>query len=235
MTLQVQWATEATTLDGGDLVTLQTFHILEFDAVMSETHEGRSEITQRAVERGAPISDHKRALNRLLTLEGFVTNTPLDAPPPSGYGLTTVTTTIGKTGAQVRVFSAEFDRVRDVWDTLERLRMEATPVGISTRWRDYEDVQILAVTLPRETPEDSAMFSIEISEVRIARTREVDTPRPREPRGAPETDRGAREGEDAERGSALDEVRDAYNARRESGESVTDSAGGAINDVLGFS
>lgn len=225
MTLQIQWTTEENLFEGvaGVSVVRSAVHILEFDAVTSENHEGRSEMTERAVESGSPISDHKWNLPQILTIEGEVTNTPLDAPPPSGYGLTTVSTSVSSEGAQTRVFSSEFDRVRDVWDTLDRLRTEATPVSISTRWRDYEDVQILSVTVPRDTGADAATFAIEVKQVRIAYARSIDTPAPREPRGAREVDRGAREGTDATaRGSTLDEFRDRVN----SGETVLDALGG---------
>lgn len=228
MTLQITWTTEENQFEGTGVVVNETvFHALEFDAVMSETHEGRSEMTEHAVESGAVLSDHKRNLNRTLTLEGLVTNTPLDAPPASGFAQVNVSTSISKeNGApSVKVFSTEFNRVRDVWDTLERLRVEAIPVSISTEWRDYEDVQILSVTLPRNTPEDAATFAIEISEIRIANSREIDTPAPREPRGTRETDRGSREGEDATaRGSVLDSVRD----RMEGGESLLDAVAGTF-------
>jgi len=199
VSLQISWATEENLFEGsGVVVPSQVFHLLEFDCVLSESHDAHSEVTEHAVESGAPISDHKRATPRRLTIEGFVTNTPLDAPPSSGAGETTITTSVSQDGAQVRVFSEEFDRIRDVWDVLERLRLDAIPVGITTTWRDYEDVQIVGVMVKRDSPEGAVPFMIECVEVRIARTREVDDPVALEPRGAGENNRGAREGEDAE-------------------------------------
>lgn len=184
-----------------------TENVLEFDAVTSETHEGISEITEHAVETGAPISDHKRTKPRRLTIEALVTNTPLGAPPPSGFDSGTPVTAevraeeIGESTegqrprANVVVFSAAFDRMVDVFDTLDALRSGDTFVTITTRVRTYENMQIVAVTSPREPEDgDSIRFTVECVEVRIAETRTVDAPVPREPRGARTTDRGAREG-----------------------------------------
>jgi hypothetical protein len=211
MTLSISWATESNVFDGtGVAVNETTFHFLEFDAVMSENHETRAEITEHAVESGAPLADHKRAKPRVITLEGLVTNTPLDVPPPSGFGQVNVTVTTSKDGAQVKTFSEEFDRVRDVWDSLDRLVLSDIPVSVSTEFKDYEDCQIIAMTAPRSTPDDAIVFTVEISEVRIAVSREVDTPAPREPRGETEEDRGAREGEDTPRlRSTLDAIGEA--------------------------
>lgn len=209
--IQISWSTETNLFDGTGVTVLeQTFHLLEFDAVLSETHETRAEVTEHTVEEGSPISDHKRAKPALITIEGLVTNTPLDVPPSSGFAETTVTVSVSKDGAQVRTFSGEFDRVRDVWATLDRLALEDIPVGLSTRSKDYEGLQVLSVTLPRDNADDAGTFTIELGSVRVAVSRTVDTPAPREPRGAADSDRGAREGEETPRlRSTLDSLGEA--------------------------
>ena len=187
-----------------------TENVIQFDCVTSETHEGISELTEHAVETGAPISDHKRVKPRRLTIECLVTNTPLDAPPPSGAGdgSNPITAEVrsedddapGEGGgqrarAQVVVFSAAFDRMTDVHNALDALRTGDEFVTITTRIRTYENMQIVSVTSPREAPDgDSLRFNIEAVEVRIAETSRIDTPSPREPRGSTTTERGAREG-----------------------------------------
>lgn len=184
-------------------------NVLGFDCVTSETHEGISEITEHAVETGAPISDHKRTKPRRLTIEALVSNTPLGAPPPSGFDsgapisaevraeeIATAGDGQGqRPRASVVVFSASFDRMVDVFAALEALRTGDQFVTISTRIAVYENMQIVAVTSPREPEDgDTLRFSIEAVEVRIAETRSIETPIAREPRGSSETDRGSREG-----------------------------------------
>jgi hypothetical protein len=230
--LQISWTTEATDgeagvfdADGLGPITIVTEHSLGFDCITAETHEGTSVLTEHAVEDGSPIADHKRANPRKLTIEAIVTNTPLDAPPPSGYGASGITAQIqastvrianpdGSNGtrnvkANVIQFSATFDRMVDVAATLSRLRLEATPVTITTRIRTYDALQVVSVTEPRKAEDgDSITFTIECQEVRIATSRTIDTPRPREPRGRPTTDRGAQEATQAPLSSALSRVRD---------------------------
>lgn len=232
MTLKISWNTQNMTLGAsGDLESTSYEHTLEFDVVTSETHEGSSVLTERAVESGAPITDHKRANPRRVTIEAIVSNTPLGAPPASGYAQTTIQTSISKEDgrANVVVFSAEFDRIADVMATLDRLRLEATFVTLTTSRRSYDAVQIVSVSEPR-SPEDgdSQRFMIEIQEVRIAQTRTVDAPRPREPRGSEPRDRGGQEGQSDQRTSAIQRGRDEYDRRIAAGESRTDAAMGAV-------
>lgn len=223
-----------------------TENTLEFDCVTSETHDGTSTVTEHAIESNAPISDHKYHNPRRLTIEALVTNTPLGAPPSSGYGDgVQITGEVREAGedepgaaqrprASVVVFSADFDRMADVADTLDRLRIEATPVTITTRVRTYEDVQIASVLMPREPDDgDTLRLTIECVEVRIAQSRTVDSPAPREPRGGRVTDRGGREGSEPGSRSVLASARDEYAERREAGDSRTDAATGALGALFG--
>lgn len=258
--LSISWSSETTDspdgqtfdADGLGAITTSVEHTLAFDCVTTETHEGTSVLTEHAVESGAPISDHKRANPRKLTIEAIVTNTPLGAPPPSGYGASDITADVSATTVQVAdpgganttrsvkanvvTFSATFDRIVDVANTLGRLRLEATPVTISTRLRTYDGMQIVSVTEPRKAEDgDSITFTIECSEVRIAQTRTVDTPRPREARGRPRSDAGAQESTDQTREqSRLAVARDEYQRRRDAGESRSDAALGAAGSAFGL-
>ena len=253
--LTISWSTaeegivfsEDATEEGTRELTF-TENTIQFDCVTSETHEGISELTEHAVETGAPISDHKRTKPRRLTIEALVTNTPIDAPPPSGAsaGASPVTAEVRteddaeqsegggqRSRAQVLVFSAAFDRMTDVCNALDALRVGDTFVTITTRVRTYENMQIVSVTSPREAADgDSLRFTIEAIEVRIAETRTVDTPSPREPRGSSTTERGSREGSEP-LASTLSTVRDDYDTRRASGESRSDAAMGAIGGLFG--
>lgn len=217
--LTISWSTQAIArADSGDLRADSFEHTLIFDCVSTESHEGTSELTEHSVESGAPISDHKRANPDKVTIEALVTNTPLDAPPASGYGTSTIQATVRQPDennaakASVVVFSAGFDRIGDVSDTLRRLRLEATPVTLTTRIRTYENVQVIGVTEPRGAEDgDSLRMTITVRQVRIAQSRTASTPVPQEPRGAAAHNRGAQEGTDqTRRSSALARARDEY-------------------------
>jgi hypothetical protein len=234
--LRISWNTQNFTLaDSGDLEAASYEHTLEFDVITSETHEGSSVLTEHAVESGAPISDHKRANPRRIAIEAIVSNTPLGAPPRSGYAETTIETSLSKDEGMpnVLVFSRRFDRIQDVLATLDRLRLEATSVTLTTSRRTYDAVQIVSVTEPR-APEDgdTQRFQIEIQEVRVAQSRTVEAPRPREPRGQDQRDRGGQEAQDDRRTSAIQRGRDEYDRRIAAGESRTDASMGAVGAMF---
>lgn len=237
MTLRISWSTQTTNLDdAGDLTAVNAEHTLEFDVETRVSHKGTSVLTEHAVESGAPISDHKRATPKTISIEAIVTQTPLGDPPASGYGAADRVRGATRedkegSGATVYVYPATFDRIRDVETTLERLRLEATPVTLSTRVRTYEQVQLINVAV-EESDEDAITLTIDVQEVRIAQTRSIDTPRPREPRAAPTTERGAQEGTDeTDERSTLGQVEDGYRERRAAGASRSEALTGALGGL----
>lgn len=196
MTLAISWATEDEQTDeDGSLVLTQTFHTLEFDAVMREEHSAESDLTEHVVESGAAISDHKRPKPRNISIEAIVSNTPLSFPPQSGFATGTITSEVrpdtGPAQATVRSFSGEFDRIQDVEQTLDRLRREAIDLTVETRVRTYENVQLLSVNIPRTDPEDAITVALSLREAFRASTLTVEAPLPREPRGGAATETAA--------------------------------------------
>lgn len=184
MTLRISWSTEAEETTDGITSLTATEHILEFDAVTEETHSSFSEITEHTVETGESISDHKRANPRTIEITAFVTNTPLDTPPNSGPNTTSAVATIeGTDNGNVNTFSETFDRVSDVWGVLLDLQRGSAELTITTRYQIYENVQLVGFSVPRDTPEDAAVFELSLQEVFKAETRLVDVPVTREPRG----------------------------------------------------
>ncbi len=237
MTFQISWSTETTVLEGPDLIGTQTQHVLIFDVETRISHKGASEITTDAVESGEPIASHKRALPATVSIEALVSQTPIGNPPPSGYqsGAAPVGNPTAIEGAgTVNVYTATFDRIADVTATLRRLRLEATPVTITTRVRTYPDMQIVTVDETEDVETgDAVLITVDAQQVRIAVTRDTDIPQAREPRGGAEADRGAQEGTDeTERRSTLRRAEDDYRARRAAGESRTDAMTGALGGLL---
>ncbi len=183
MTLRISWGTSSETESGGEFTTESTEHILEFDAVVKEGHLSSSEVTTHTVETGEAISDHKRANPRTIEIEAFVSNTPLEAPPRSGPRTSGAISEIQTTSTgNVTVFSEEFDRVSDVWETLLELQREAIDVTVSTTFQVYENVQLVRVATPRDVPEDGVMFQLTLQEGFRATAELIDDPVPREPR-----------------------------------------------------
>jgi len=224
MTLLISWSSDSGEFDGDEFVVSSVQHVLAFDCVTTETHEASSEITEHAVERGAALSDHKKVKQRRISIEVVVTNTPLGAPPESGFGASPVSFASRKSpnaNAVVRVYSGAFDRMTDVHDTLVTLAESPIECTISTRTRVYESAQIIGCTAPRTSDDgDSIRFVISAVEIRIAESRRVDLPTPREPRGRATRDAGTQ---------ATTEVDNRSAAAR-----VVDAGGAQINEIFGI-
>jgi len=201
MSLTIEWATDSEAVtSAGEIEISSSFHVLEFDAVTSVRHTWESEITEHVVESGAAISDHKRRKPDRVEIRAMVTNTPIGAPPRSGFAVSTTIASVqaGAADAAVLQFSEPFDRIADVLATLQRLRSEAIDLTVVTRERTYDNVQITSATVARENSDDSIELDISIVEVRRAETQTVEAPLPREPRaqGRSETS-AATDAEDA--------------------------------------
>jgi hypothetical protein len=57
-----------------------------FDAIISETHSNKSELTEHPVELGSDVTDNIRHDPESFTLEGIVSNTPTLPGPPGPVG-----------------------------------------------------------------------------------------------------------------------------------------------------
>ena len=197
----VSWTTSSETIAGEVFEVQGVDHVLKFDCVTSETHENTAALTEKAVERGAPIADHKRSNPARITIEATVTNTPIALPPPSGgdaFPVFIESHRSEKADAVVRVYTGSFDRMLDVHAVLDSLVDSPIFVTITTRTKTYENAQITGVTVPRKSEDgDSIALTISATVVRIAESRQVDIASPREPRGAPPLDDGTQGTTDA--------------------------------------
>lgn len=247
--LRISWSTQTLAFaENGDLTSAAVEHTLGFDAVTKEIHAWSATLTEHAVEEGAALSDHKLVHGDKLTLEVEVTNTPLGAPPPSGYGDdgAPVVASSDKgvnVPATVVQFSRAFDRVGDVEVTLHRLIHEETLVTISTTKRTYYQMALVDVTAPRDQPHagDAYKFTIDASAVRVAETQLIGSPEPREPRGRSGSSSGAQESQEEGSGngrnqsvaSRLVDAREAYTQSRDNG-GTSEEALAAAGEIMGF-
>lgn len=101
--------------------------VITFDATISQSHDGESDITDQPIEKGADLSDHVRPMPRTLDLEVLVTDYPLSV---RGGG-------IGEPG-----FTG---RAQGIFDTLDKMREDATECRVVTRLRTYDSMLVKAV------------------------------------------------------------------------------------------
>lgn len=193
---------EITYTSGGKLRTIV------FDGHLREQHDGSAQVTEHAVEKGSPVADHIRTAPDRLTIDAVVTNTPITIPEsnldgasgsvrdldvtiqvkgelPVGVplvgalvasaGLLDSTTTVK---AQTLQFDQPFDRARSVYDEIQEIYSSGTLVDISTSIRDYTDMAIESVSVPRTVDTAGSLeFSISTKTLRFAETQTVPAPK----------------------------------------------------------
>jgi hypothetical protein len=86
-------------------------------------------------------------------------------------------------GGNTLQFPVQFDRVRDVWQTLDGLRRSSVTVQVLSDLQTYDSMAITSVSAP-VTVDDAITFSLELSEIRVVASQLVDAPVPKEKRAA---------------------------------------------------
>lgn len=113
---------------------------LTIPTTLSETHDFSSTVTDQPVETGARISDHIINDVETVTIEGFVSDTPLDG-------------------------SIAFNS-QSIFDSLVNLREARQLVTVVTTYKIYTDMAITRISVPRDQSTGQAMrFTIELKKV----------------------------------------------------------------------
>ena len=167
--------------------------LMDFDAVIRDTHESSATVTEHPVEEGANISDHIRKDLDRLTLEIVVSNTPIRVPKTLLSGISgrvqAVDITDPNSGvvlatANLLKFDGELDRVRTVYEEVLRLMNSGTLLSVFTSLRDYENMVIRRAAPVRVAASGNALvMTIDLTEISIAESEIVDAPRAAETRG----------------------------------------------------
>jgi hypothetical protein len=124
---------------------------IELDASLSESHQFGSEVTQFPVEDGSVITDHIQNKPDQVSINGFVTNTPVR----SFAEVVSAVDLVRPSGVSGRTELA--------FEGLERLHRERALVTIVTNLKTYDDMALTSLTIPRnaaigDTLEFSADF-----------------------------------------------------------------------------
>lgn len=130
------------------------------DVAVKEEHGFENEITEHPVEQGADIVDHVRARPIVVTLEGVVSDTPVQD--------------------FVRASRTAALPSREALDRLLAIRNARQPVEIVTSIRTYTDMMLESLTVPRDAATGDALaFTARFRQIRIVTTQRavVDIPR----------------------------------------------------------
>lgn len=173
--------------------------LIEMDAVISETHEGSSEVTEHALERGVAITDHIQGKPRRLEIVGVVSNFPIVRATAETKQAETLIAEyaaalqrqermaqIPVVGAFLRpdppTLSLDIDnpnlgRTAAAWAELQRIRREAVLVRVGTTLEDYPSMAITDLRTTRTAREgESLEIAISLREVVIVSSELAEIP-----------------------------------------------------------
>jgi len=162
-----------------------TIGAIELDAVLSESFQGRAEVTSHPVERGPMISDHIRPEPRVIDIVGIVSDFPVR--PASDVARSWVEAEaarlrswatakrIASLGGPIGAFVPDpapptpprmphFEEGRSLaaFEELDRLRRERQLVRVITGFGDFSPMAITAVSTER-TASSSSSLTLRIS------------------------------------------------------------------------
>lgn len=127
---------------GGALGVPTQIGLLSVDVTIQESHEFGAQVTDWPIEGGSVITDHVRLEPRSLTIEGFVSDTPLDS-----IGLGNV-------------------RSATAFELLEQLWEARVPFIVISQLRFYTSMVIESLVIPK-TRESALKFTCTMREVTI--------------------------------------------------------------------
>lgn len=118
------------------------------DAAEVEEHNFTAEVTDRPVENGSPITDHVRLKPIEITIEGVVSNAPLDRVAVERDGA----------GSYTEEFSA---RLRELWAARE-------PFAVETSFGIWDNMVITSLSMPQDADTGDALeFRLGLRQVTI--------------------------------------------------------------------
>jgi hypothetical protein len=132
------------------------------DATINETHEYKNEVTMYPIEYGGFISDHIRSQPEQITINGFITNTPV---PNSLFDLSAYSTAFTNSTAGKLLKSTSKTRVISVFEELLYIagyqypivnnistsKNEKILIDIVTGLRVYTDMALISLSIPRDS------------------------------------------------------------------------------------
>lgn len=164
---------------------LATIATLTLDAAVREMHLAELEVTDHPVESGVDITDHARERPEELTIEGIISDTPLNAAQAAranakaGPSLQPPTVApLGRPGL-----------AQAAYEELRRIKARRELITVTTKLHTYQNMMLVSLEVPRDGQSGDALrFTVRLRQVRVvsAQTASVSL----EPRGANQSKAG---------------------------------------------
>lgn len=159
------------------------------DASLRETHTGTATVTEHPVEEGANIADHVRPEPRKLSMDGVISNTPINRTQRTRvveqFGTEFVTSTLEdqRQGAAGYAESA--------YARLEEMRQSRTAFTVVTQIKTYVDMVFESLVIPRDSKTGDALgFQATLKEIIIVKNKTTRKVVSREPKAQPKNKTG---------------------------------------------
>jgi len=128
---------------------------LQLDATVSENHDYTNEVSQFPVENGDTIIDHIRLVPEKITINGLVSNSPIDVrfqditDIVEGTSNTSEVKTVSRDDTPTRVESAQNILLKIAGRVIQGKSVRPEIVTIVTGLRVYKDMAITSLTINR--------------------------------------------------------------------------------------
>jgi len=159
--------------------------ILKIDATISLSYRREAALTEYPVEDGADITDHYVIKPKMLSVQGVVSNTPLEfyegainvatgvIPNATVRALSAGASSAGQ--LLIRRGANRGEPAKRAYNYLNELMDKKIPFTFVTRYEAYKNMLITSLDISRSTGTgDSLPFSCELREVRIVSARRGD-------------------------------------------------------------
>jgi hypothetical protein len=143
---------------------------LVLDASVTENHQAEVEVTEHPVEAGANIADHTRAKPETLTIEGIVSNTPLNRTQTRRL-VESMGVVIESSSVEDSVFGQP-GHAEAAYATLRGLKDAGQLLTVVTGLRVYEDMVMTSLVIPRDARTGEALrFTASFKQVRLVKNK----------------------------------------------------------------
>lgn len=146
------------------------------DASIGEQHIGASQVTEHQVENGPDVADHIRPMPNKVSIDGIITNTPINTPTTQMFGVTGRQEKIdaGSTSYRALKFSDTFDRVKDAHNTITEALEGSALWTVTTTLARYENMVVVNYSVTRNAENGNSLrFVADFQQIRIVESQEV--------------------------------------------------------------
>jgi hypothetical protein len=148
-----------------DLGVAESNTPIVLDASIQEGHMIQGDVTDHPVETGADVVDHYRVKPRTITIDGIITNTPIETGFVGSTAVASVTA----------IANGDADPVTNAWEELQRFFDQAVVLKIETSLKVYENMVLTSLSVNRTASTGNELrFNASARAIRFVQTEEAE-------------------------------------------------------------